>query len=96
MSDNKQIDIDYVANLARIELSDSEKETFSAQLENVLGYFDKLNSVNVDNVEPMAHAFPITNVWREDEPTQTFTPEEALKNAPSKRNNQVAVPKVVE
>ena len=50
------IDIDYVANLARIDLSDDEKAKLGSQLDDILGYFDKLNSVDVDGVQPMAHA----------------------------------------
>ena len=90
------IDIDYVANLARIELTDAEREKFSAQLGDVLKHFAKLNSVNVDGVEPTAHAFPVFNVLDDDEAEAGFTPEDALRNAPKQRENQVVVPKVVE
>ena len=96
MTKDKAIDINYVANLARIELSDDEKQTFSKQLENILEYFEKINAVDVSNVEPMAHPFASHNIWDEDEPKETFTPEQALKNAPLTRENQIEVPKVVE
>lgn len=94
--DTTSIDIDYVAKLARIALTDEEKATFSAQLEDVLEHFKKLEAVDVSGVEPMAHAFPLVNVWQEDEPREAFTPEQALANAPKQRDNQIVVPKVVE
>ena len=93
---NDPIDIDYVANLARIQLTEKEKETFSGQLSQVLEYFKKLSAVDVSGVEPTAHAFPIFNVWAEDKVEPGFTPEQALKNAPAQRNDQVVVPKVVD
>ncbi|MFW6217574.1 MAG: Asp-tRNA(Asn)/Glu-tRNA(Gln) amidotransferase subunit GatC [Verrucomicrobiota bacterium] len=97
MSETPHIDIDYVANLARIELSDEEKSKLGSQLEDILGYFDKINQVNVDGVEPMAHAHPVFNVWREgDEPGETYPPETLMRMAPEFRDNQIVVPKVVE
>ena len=73
-----------------------EKEKFAAQLGQILGYFEKLSKVNVDGVEPSAHAHAIYNVWREDEEGPTLTPEQAMLNAPKKRDNQIVVPKVVD
>ena len=96
MSEESDMDIDYVANLARIELSSQEKEKFQGQLGDVLKYFEKLQEVDVEGVEPTAHAFPRFNVWDEDQSVDGFTAEEALSNAPKARNNQVVVPKVVE
>ncbi len=96
MSDKPTIDINYVAKLARIELDENEKAKFSAQLEQVLDYFKKLSEVNVDGVEPSAHAHSIYNVWRDDIPTAAMPVEEALMNAPAKRDNQIIVPKVVD
>lgn len=96
MPKTPKIDIDYVANLARIDLTDEEKEKFSAQLGDVLAYFDKLKAVDVSGIEPTAHAFPLYNVWAEDVAAPGFTAEEALRNAPQTRDSQVVVPKVVE
>lgn len=90
------MDIEYVAKLARISLTEEEKEKFAAQLGGVLENFERLNAVDVSGIEPTAHAFPLYNVWQEDVPEAGFTPDEALKNAPEKRANQVVVPKVVE
>ncbi len=97
MSQKPHIDIDYVANLARIELTNEEKAKLGGQLDDILGYFDKLNAVDVEGVEPMAHAHKVFNVWREgDEHGATYDPEVLTKMAPESRCNQVVVPKVVE
>ena len=89
------IDIDYVAKLARIELTEEEKALFSDQLGQVLEHFEQLKAVNVDGVEPMAHAVPVVNVWAEDTPGSVFSPEEALLNASEVENNQLVLPKIV-
>ena len=97
MFETPHIDIDYVANLARLDLSDDEKAKLGTQLEDILGYFEKLNAVDVEGVEPMAHAHRVFNVWREgDEPCETYSSEVLAKMAPEYRDNQVVVPKVVE
>ncbi len=97
MSETPHIDIDYVANLARLDMSDEQKAKLGTQLDDILGYFDKLNAVDVEGVEPMAHAHRVFNVWREgDEPGETYPPEVLLNMAPEQRDNQVVVPKVVE
>ncbi|MEX2381087.1 MAG: Asp-tRNA(Asn)/Glu-tRNA(Gln) amidotransferase subunit GatC [Opitutales bacterium] len=96
MADITHIDIDYVANLARIALTDEEKATFSSQLEDVLKYIEKLNALDISGVEPTAHAFSVENVWMEDKAEPGLPVEEALRNAPVIRQNMVVVPKVVE
>lgn len=96
MDKNGAMDISYVANLARIELTDEEKETFSRQLGQILTYFERLSKVDVSNVEPSAHAHAIYNVWRDDIEGPTLTTSQALMNAPKSRENQIVVPKVVD
>ena len=96
MANSTEIDIDYVAKLARIELSAEEKEKFSNQLGQILGYFQNLSEIDVSNVEPSAHAHAIYNVWREDAEGEPMSVEDALMNAPAKRDNQIFVPKVVD
>ena len=88
--------LDHVANLARINLTSEEKERFSAQLNDVLAYIEQLNEVNVEGVEPTAHAFPVVNVWADDVARDGLPPEIALKNAPAQRDHMIVVPKVVE
>ena len=97
MSEIPQIDIDYVAKLARLDMTEEEKSKLGSQLDDILGYFDKLKSVDVEGVEPMAHAHRVTNVWREgDQSEETYSPEVLTNMAPDHRDNQVVVPKVVE
>ena len=96
MSEPSQIDVAYVAKLARLNLSDAETRLFQKQLGDVLKYAEKLREVDVSNVEAAAHAIPIFNVFREDQPGDCFTAEEALSNAPRKANNLFIVTKVVE
>ncbi|MEM9158897.1 MAG: Asp-tRNA(Asn)/Glu-tRNA(Gln) amidotransferase subunit GatC [Verrucomicrobiota bacterium] len=96
MPETPHVDIDYVAKLARIDLSDEEKSKFSGQLESILGYIEKLNELDTDNVEPTAHPHPVENVWQEDLVSSELPVEEALKNAPAQRQNMIVVPKVVE
>mgnify|MGYP001196576179 CR=1 FL=1 len=97
MSEQPHIDIDYVADLARIELTDKEKSTLSAQLDDILGHFEKLSVVDVDGIEPMAHTQNIHNVWRTgDAPGVTLRAETLTEMAPEHRDNQIVVPKVVE
>ncbi|MDR1282669.1 MAG: Asp-tRNA(Asn)/Glu-tRNA(Gln) amidotransferase subunit GatC [Opitutaceae bacterium] len=96
MSTTTDLDIDHIARLARIDLTPEEKATFATQLGDVLAHIDKLKQVDVTHVEPTAHGFPVYNVWQADEPGPTFTPDEALSNAPARRDNMISVPKVVE
>lgn len=96
MNDDKTMDIDYVARLARVALSEEEKATFAKQLGDVLGYFQRLEEVDVAGVGPSAHPHEVGNVWRADEPGSAFTVDEALANAPARRDGQIVVPKVVE
>lgn len=88
--------VQYVAHLARIALTPAEQEKFAAQLTHVLGYIEKLNKLDVSNIEPTAHAVPMVNVVRPDEVRPSLSNEEALRNAPSKANGLFLVPKIVE
>jgi aspartyl-tRNA(Asn)/glutamyl-tRNA(Gln) amidotransferase subunit C len=90
------LDVAYVAKLARLNLTAEETQLFQNQLGRVLKYADKLSEVDVSHVEAAAHAIPIFNVFREDEPRDFFTAEEALSNAPAKANGLFIVTKVVE
>jgi aspartyl-tRNA(Asn)/glutamyl-tRNA(Gln) amidotransferase subunit C len=89
-------DVKYVAHLARIALTADEQEKFGAQLSNILGYIEKLNQLNVDKIEPTAHAVPLVNVFRPDEVRPSLTNDEALRNAPASANGLFMVPKIVE
>ena len=91
-----QLNIDHVANLARLALTPEEKATFAEQLGNVLHHIEQLSKVDVTGIEPTAHAFAVSNVWQEDVPQNALTVDQALRNAPEQRDNMVVVPKVVE
>ena len=91
-----EIDVKYVANLARLSLSPEEEQKISDQLGNILGYIEKLKEVDVSGVEPTAHAFPLVNVVRPDEVRPSLSQEDALRNAPSQANGLFMVPKIVE
>jgi aspartyl-tRNA(Asn)/glutamyl-tRNA(Gln) amidotransferase subunit C len=93
---NVDIDVKYVAHLARLSLSPEEEQKIGAQLGNILGYIEKLKEVDVTGVEPTAHAFPLVNVTRPDEVRPSMSSEEALRNAPAQANGLFIVPKIVE
>jgi aspartyl-tRNA(Asn)/glutamyl-tRNA(Gln) amidotransferase subunit C len=90
------IDVKYVAHLARLSLTPEEEAKFGNQLGHVLSYIEKLKELNVDGVEPTAHAFPMVNVTRPDEVRECLSNEAALLNAPAKANGLFMVPKIVE
>jgi len=90
------MDISYVAHLARIEMSEAEKAKFATQLKDILKYVEKLGELDVSNVEPMAHATPLTNVFRKDEVRPSIEIEKVLKNAPEQARDLFIVPKIVE
>jgi aspartyl-tRNA(Asn)/glutamyl-tRNA(Gln) amidotransferase subunit C len=96
MTSPRDLDIDRLAELARLALTPEEKATFSAQLGDVLGYIDLLKEVDVTGVEPTAHAFPIVNVWAEDVARPGLSVADALRNAPAQRDHMFVVPKVVD
>lgn len=91
-----EIDVKYVAHLARLALEADEEQKYGAQLSQVLGYIEKLKEVDVSGVEPTAHAFPLVNVTRPDEVQPSLSNEEALRNAPATANGLFLVPKIVE
>ncbi len=91
-----ELDVAYVAKLARLKLTKEEAQLFQEQLGHVLQYADKLREVDVSGVEVAAHAVPMCNVFREDEPRDWFTADEALRNAPRQVNGLFVVTKVVE
>ena len=96
MSGSTDFDVAYVAQLARLNLTAEETQLFQRQLGDVLSSAERLRGIDVSHVEAAAHAVPVFNVFREDEPRDWFTAEEALSNAPRKANNLFIVPKVVD
>ena len=91
-----EIDVKYVANLARIAMTPDEEKQLGAQLGHILGYIEKLRELDVTNVEPTAHAVPMVNVTRLDEIAPSLAHEEALRNAPKQAGGLFIVPQIVE
>ncbi len=91
-----KIDVRYVAHLARLHLSDAEAVRFQGQLEQILQYVKELQELDVSGVEPTAHAVPVQNVFRADEPRPGLDHAQAMANAPLARNDQFVVPKIIE
>ena len=90
------MEIDHVALLARLKLSDSEKNLFSRQLDSIITYIDKLNELDTTNVTPTAHLLPIKNVFREDELKDSLERDKALQNAPDRSDGFFRVPRIIE
>ena len=87
-------DVEHVAKLARLELTEEEKEKFTGQLGAVLEYVNQMNEVDTSDVEPMAHAIDFSNVMREDKVVYEQTKEELMKNAPYEEDGFFRVPKI--
>lgn len=90
-----EADVRHVAKLSRLRLSDEEITGFTSQLAHVLDYISKLNELDVEGVEPMAHAADITNALRDDEPQPGMPTNAALANAPAQHPPFFKVPKVL-
>ncbi|CUS98046.1 aspartyl/glutamyl-tRNA(Asn/Gln) amidotransferase subunit C [Candidatus Kryptobacter tengchongensis] len=88
-------DVEYIANLARLEFKEEEKEKFTEQFNRILEYMDKLNELDTTNVEPLYHVIDLKNVFREDVVKESYHREEILKNAPSRTDFFFKVPKVI-
>jgi len=91
-----KMDIERVARLARLHLSEEEKETFGNQLEQILNYMEQLNQLDTTGVEPTSHAIPIHNVFREDEVKPSFPREEVLGISPDEEAGHFKVPRIIE
>ncbi len=84
MAENSdRIDVEYTAGLARLELDGSQREQLQVEMENILEYVDKLKQVDVSEVEPMAHAAELENIFREDVSRPSLSRDEMLSNAPA-------------
>lgn len=92
----RHIDVEQIARLARLEISEEQKAKFAGQLEDIFGYVDRLKEVDVSGVSPAAHPLDFFNNWAEDL-TETSLPQEAvIQNSPDAEDGQVVVPRVVE
>jgi len=91
-----KMDIEKVARLARLELSEDEKETFGNQMEQILTYMEQLNRIDTAGVEPTSHAIPVYNVFRNDEVKPSLPREEVLAIAPDEEDGHFKVPRIIE
>lgn len=89
-------EVEYVANLARLEITEKEKAKFTAQLNDILLYIDKLNELDTKGVEPMSHAISVINAFREDKVMDSVGTQQTLANAPDARGDFFRVPKVID
>ena len=88
--------VEHVAKLARLNLSEEEKELYTKQLSKILDYIDQLNEINTEGIEPMTQPIPIINVMREDIVKKQFERQDMLKNAPHEEYGFFRVPKIGE
>ena len=96
---DKKIDktqVKKVAKLSRLELTETEIEEFTGQLSAILGYIEKMNELDTDDVEPLAHCLPVSNVFREDCVKESLGTEKTLANAPQRDGEFFKVPKILD
>ncbi len=91
-----QAEVRKVAKLARLELTEREVEEFTSQLGAILDYVNKMNALNTEAVEPLAHCLPISNCLREDNRSASLSTEQALANAPDRDEDFFKVPKILD
>jgi aspartyl-tRNA(Asn)/glutamyl-tRNA(Gln) amidotransferase subunit C len=89
-------EVEHVARLARLQLTDDELERMREQLSAILQYIDKLRLLDTESVEPTSHAVPLVNVMREDQVEPCFPREEMLANAPDRAGEFFRVPRIIE
>ncbi len=89
-------DVEKVAKLGRLQLSDAEIEEFTGQLGSILEYVEKMNELDTEGVEPLAHCLPISNILREDEAKESLGTEKTLANAPQREGEYFKVPKILD
>lgn len=89
-------EVDHVARLARLGLSEDEKERMRTELDSILTYVDKLNQLDTSQVEPTSHVIPMTNVFREDEVRPSLPQEQSLANAPDRQEAFFRVQRILE
>jgi aspartyl-tRNA(Asn)/glutamyl-tRNA(Gln) amidotransferase subunit C len=89
-------EVEHVARLARLHLTEAEIERMRAELAAILAYVDKLRTLDVEGVEPTSRAVPLVNVLRDDAVRPSVPVDDMLRNAPDRRENYVRVPRIIE
>ena len=88
-------DVEHIASLARIELSEEEKDLFTEQFNRILDYFHKIDELDLEDVEPTYHVIELFNVFREDEVTEPLTQEMVLLNVQRRKDGYIKAPKII-
>lgn len=88
--------VDHIARLARLDLSEAERSRMQVELAQILGHAERIQSLDLDDVEPTSHSIPLSNVTRADEVTPSLPQEEALMNAPEAEDGRFKVPRIIE
>ena len=89
-------EVDYVARLARLDLNEAERERMEAELTDILGHAERIQALDLDGVEPTAHAVPLANALRADEVRPSLSQEDALANAPDSEGGRFKVPRILD
>ena len=89
------MDIEHLAILARLKLTDAEKEKFSNQMRTIIEYIEKLSELDTENVEPTAHVLGLNNIFREDVATEPLTDQGPIKDSPAHSKGHYEVPKII-
>ena len=92
---SEKFNIDRMAKLARLELTSSESERLSGQMETIIQYIDKLDELDTTDVEPTSHVIPLQNVFRQDENTQPFAGKDFLEQSPAHKKGYYEVPQII-
>ncbi len=90
-----RLEVEHVAKLARLKLSNEEIDIYTKQLSNILDYVHKLEEIDTENVQPTSHVVPLSNVFREDQVKESLDREDALSNAPKKEGSYFKTPKIL-
>lgn len=96
MADITKDQVKHVAHLARLAVTEDEAAELTKELGAIIDFAEQLNELDTENVEPTTHVLDMKNVMRKDEPKATITQEEALQNAPDKKDGQFRVPAIME
>lgn len=92
----KKEQIEHIASLARLKLTEEEKQNLTEEMSNIISFADTLNELDTGAIEPTTHAIFVSNVFREDEYVPSYKTEDILKNAPRKDQTSVVVPNIIE
>jgi len=88
-------EVEHISELARLSFSEDELEVIANQLNDILGYIDKLNELDTTGIEPTTHAQELVNAFRMDEPEESLNVDDSLSNAPEREGGQFVVPRII-